>query len=607
MKRWLIVGTSGLLLIIGSWLWPRRGGAGDLDRLLLLVPDGTSFSDPKAAMWTDAGNELGLHVVPIHDSEFVRPFFGQPDCAGLILPDSIHQSAADPLIAAVRRFVLAGGHLMLVYDAGTLNANGKYVQGWSRLSDLAGVDYALYDQLHDSTIQWASIVGSNETVRQMEIPPGKYFPFQATDSSSNFDVELRRYKFGELDYPSFTTSSNISGNVLLHSKAGVVAMQHDFGKGSVLFVNLPLGYLKANTDGLPLHTFLRYFAVHVLDLPYMLPVPDGIGGLVLNWHVDSNAAIKPLEQLKGWALLQQGKFSIHITAGPDSTREGDHDGFDVPHNPVSQQLIRDHVARGDSIGSHGGWMHDYFSEHVDKDNPKDMEKYLAWNKSALEAVTHKPVVEYSAPNGNQPKWVTTWLDTHGFLAYYYTGDSGMAPTQGYRDGVREGQNIWAFPVSHMNQDAAFEEMAKDHYQPAQIQQWLEAMTQFAARFRTSRLVYFHPPGILGYRAAIDDWMRQTAGLEKSSQFRWYTMTELANFLNTRKQVSWQIRKENGKVLIEAAHPQNLDHTAWWISANRFSQPVVVNGSAQITRARDGWIIVAGPGTKLQIETQMVNP
>src|ERR1051326_4689434 len=290
MKRWLIVGTTGLLLIIGSWLWPRRGGAGDLDRLLLLVPDETSFSDPKVAMWTDAGNELGLHVVPIHDSEFVRPFFGQPDCAGLIFPDSIHQSAGDPLIAAVRRFVLAGGHMMLVYDAGTLNANGKYVQGWSRLSDLAGVDYALYDQLHDSTIQWASIVGNNETVRQMEIPPGKYFPFQATDSNGNFDVELRRYKFGELDYPSFTTSSNISGNVLLHSKAGVVAMRHDFGKGSVLFVNLPLGYLKANTDGLPLHTFLRYFAVHVLDLPYMLSVPDGIGGLVLNWHVDSNAA-----------------------------------------------------------------------------------------------------------------------------------------------------------------------------------------------------------------------------------------------------------------------------------------------------------------------------
>lgn len=607
MKRWLIVGTTGLLLIIGSWLWPHRGGANDFDRLLLLVPDETSFSDPKVAMWTDAGNELGLHVVPIHDSEFVRPFFGQPDCAGLILPDSIHQSAGDPLIAAVRRFVLAGGHMMLVYDAGTLNANGKYVQGWSRLSDLAGVDYALYDQLHDSTIQWASIVGNNETVRQMEIPPGKYFPFQAADSSANVDVELRRYKFGELDYPSFTTSGNMSGNVLLHSKAGVVAMRHDFGKGSVLFVNLPLGYLKANTDGLPLHTFLRYFAVHALDLPYMLSVPDGIGGLVLNWHVDSNAAIKPLEQLKGWALLQQGKFSIHITAGPDSTREGDHDGFDVPHNPVSQQLIRDHVARGDSIGSHGGWMHDYFSEHVDKDNPKDMEKYLAWNKSALEAVTHKPVVEYSAPNGNQPTWVTTWLDTHGFLAYYYTGDSGMAPTQGYRDGVREGQNIWAFPVSHMNQDAAFEEMAKDHYQPAQIQQWLEAMTQFTSRFRTSRLVYFHPPGILGYRAPIDDWMRQTAELERSGQFRWYTMTELAHFLNTRKQVSWQMRKESGRVFIEATHPQNLEHTSWWISATRFSQPVVVNGSAQITRAADGWIIVAGPGTKLQIETQMVNP
>ena len=618
--RWFILGTSCLLLAFVYWAWPQHDRPdATIDRILLLLPDGTSLSDARVTLWLDAGSEEGLHIVAMHDSEFVRPFFGQPECAGVILPDSIHQRASDSFIAAVRRFVVGGGQLMLVYDAGTLSNEGKYAPGWSRLSDLAGVDYALYDRLHENTIQWGSVAADSQTIQQMAIPPGKYFPFRRPAGApplnlaapvanpDSFEVQLRRYKFGKLDYPSFVTSGSFSGHVLFRSPSGIVAGERAFGQGSVLFVNLPLGYLKANTDGLLLHSFLKYFAVHTLSLPYLVSVPDGIGGLILNWHVDSNAAIKPLEDLKRWSLLQQGRFSIHVTAGPDAMTPGDRFGFDVPHNPLSQELIREHVARGDDIGSHGGWIHDYFSAHVDKDDPKEMVKYLVWNKDALEAVTHKPVVEYSAPNGNQPQWVTHWLDTHGFVAYYYTGDSGMAPTQGYRDGTREGQNLWAFPVSHLNQDAAFEEMAKDGYPSWQIQAWLLAMTEFAAGFRTARLVYFHPPGIVGYRRAIDNWMRQTSGLEKVGQFRWYTMTELARFLNSRKQVTWKASQADGLVTIEATHPQDLNHETWRLPATKFSEPVVTRGSARIARDQDGWTVVAGPGPELQFETKMVNP
>ena len=133
------------------------------------------------------------------------------------------------------------------------------------------------------------------------------------------------------------------------------------------------------------------------------------------------------------------------------------------------------------------------------------------------------------------------------------------------------------------------------------------MADFVAGFRTARLVYFHPPGIVGYRKAIDNWMRQTSGLEKAGQFRWYTMTELANFLNSRKQVSWNASQAGGLVTIFATHPQDLLHETWRLPAARFSEPVVVRGSAQVSRANDGWIVVAGKGQKLQFETKMVNP
>jgi hypothetical protein len=618
-RRTVIVAASLALMLVITWLWVARDRPrSTADRLLLLVPDGTSFSDPKVRVWTDAGSEEGLHVVPVHDSEFLRPLLGEFQCAGVILPDSIHQQASDLFVASLRRFVAQGGKLMLVYDAGTFSLNGSYAAKQSRLSDLAGVDYALYDTLGDKTTQWGSVKGTSAIVGEMEIPPGKYYPFASENSASDLaraakasnpagvEVELRRYKYGELLYPSFATSGQYSGEVLFRSKVGIVAGEHPYGAGSVLFVNLPLGYLKANTDGLPMHAFLKYFAKYVISLPYLESVPDGVGGLVLNWHVDSNAAIKPLQQMNTWSLLKQGPYSIHITAGPDAMAIGDGRGFDVDRNPISQELIRKYEGLGYEVGSHGGWIHNYFAAHVDKDDPKDLEQFLTLNKNALEHVTGKAVVEYSAPDGNQPAWVTHWLESHGFVAYYFTGDTGMGPTQGYRAGAREGQNIWAFPILHLDRAAGFEEMTSEGYSDSEVGLWLDAITEFATDHRSARLIYFHPPGILPYKRIVEKWLQQTAVLKAKGTFRWYTMTELANFLNSRKQVEWKIVRHGKVISIDASHPQSLEHEAWHLSSDKFAEPKIIQGSAKVVRDKEAWMIVAGQGQTLRFETQEID-
>jgi hypothetical protein len=334
-----------------------------------------------------------------------------------------------------------------------------------------------------------------------------------------------------------------------------------------------------------------------------MPVPDGVGGLVLNWHIDSNAAIKPLKEMSSWTLLRQGPYSIHITAGPDSGKTGDRKGFDVDHNRVSQDLIRKYMTLGYEIGSHGGWIHDYFSAHVETDNPKDLEQFLALNQTSLERATGKPVAEYSAPNGNQPPWVTHWLESHGFVAYYFTGDTGMGPTQGYRNGEREGLNVWAFPILHLDRAAGFEEMSTEGYSDSEIERWLEAITDFATDHRSVRLVYFHPPGILQYHDLVNKWLEQTARLKADGRFRWYTMTELANFLNSRKQVKWKVSGKDGLFTMEAIHPRSLDHETWQISASRFAQPKIVQGSARVVRVDDAWMVIAGEGKDLRFETE----
>ncbi len=606
----IILASVVILLVLALRWHKRRQIDPTADRILLLLPDNTNLSDPRVTVWLDAANEEGLHVIAVHDSEFVRPFEGETRCAGIIIPDSIHQQASDLLVGSIERFVAKGGSLLLVFDAGTLSSSGRYAPGRSRFSELAGVDYALYDKLGDKTIQWSQLSGMNSVVRQLEIPPGKYYPLQAAVSDkstgqNDFEVQLTRYKYGELDYPSFVTAGNYGGTTLFHSAAGLVVGERHYQQGSVLFANLPLGYLTVNTDGLLLHAFLRYFGDRMLHLPRLMSVPDGVGGLVLNWHVDSNAAIKPLHEIDSWSLLKQGPYSIHITAGPDTFAIGDGQGFDVEHNRVSQEFVHRYEALGDAIGSHGGWIHNYFAEHVETDDPLTLEPFLAMNKSALEHVGGKPVVEYSAPNGDQPSWVTHWLEAHGFLAYYFTGDSGMGPTQGYRDGVREGKNIWAFPIVHLNRAASFEEMAKGGYPSNEVENWLKEVADFAASRRTVRLVYFHPGGILQYHAVFDHWLQETAQLKGEGRFRWYTMTELANFLNSRTQVRWEVTNESGKLMVEASHPVTLEHQSWCMPAAKFSEPMVVSGSAQVVKNEENWMVIAGAGRNLRFQTAVL--
>src|SRR5487761_1588704 len=126
-----IVAVTGLLLIASvAAIWKANHSGvvagSEADQLFLLVPDTTDLSDAQVTMWVDAGNEEGLHVVPVHDSTFIAPMFRNQQSAGVILPDSIHQEASDLFVDVIRRYVASGGRLMLVYDAALKSLNGYF-------------------------------------------------------------------------------------------------------------------------------------------------------------------------------------------------------------------------------------------------------------------------------------------------------------------------------------------------------------------------------------------------------------------------------------------------------------------------------------------------
>jgi hypothetical protein len=591
--------------------------AASIDKLLLLLPDSVSADDPFVSEWLDAAKEEGLHLEIVRDSTLLDPL-SQFQAAGLIVPDQVHRNANDALIGALENYVHNGGKLMLVYDACTLDLNGFFPKVESRLSNLAGIRYALYDKYKRNTMEVEQAWGSRKTMQALEVPPGKFVPMETPGKATtlrNVSWEgdtpgkteptrftFARYLYDDLKYPSFRTAGTYDGEVLLESKAGIVAGYRKQDAGNVLFVNLPLSYLESRTDGLLLHSFLRFFATHILNLPYLASVPDGTGGLVLNWHVDAELSLKPLEALQRAGVFEQGPFSIDLTAGPDVNHVHDGKGLDIEHNREAQDLIRYFLQHGHVVGSHGGWIHNWFGSHVDDNNEKEMEQYLVLNQEALEKVTHQPIQEYSAPMGNHPAWVTAWLQKHGYLGYYFPGDSGMGPTLVYRDRGRDASNIWAFPILHLGTEASFEEMEWDHVPEKTIEQWLTAVTDYTVQNHVARLLYSHPFGANQYVAALQRWLQYTSRARNEKRFRWYTMTSLAEFLNARRNIDWSV-SQSGKneVLLEASHSKTLAHQTWVFPDSRYGNPKVVQGSASIEHQDGLWLVSAKDCKHLAVE------
>ena len=615
----LIISFLVILLVTGAIAVQQHYfSASKQAHLVLLLPDTADAKSPKVQVWLDAIAEEGFLVTVLHDSDFLRPTTNKEKFSAVILPDQVHKVASDSLITSLDDYVNRGGKLMLVYDAGVWSLEERYTSNFSRFSHLAGVTYAEYNKLQKKTVSWQPLLASKKTLLALQIPPGKYGKYDEMADKKSPRIDRRKvqadktfsiagYERAVIHYDVYKTGYQYNGKILLQSPRGdIIAGQRQHGKGTVLYVNLPLGYLKGRTDGLFLHSFIHYFANKIVHLPYLAAVPSGTGGIVMNWHLDSNVAFLPLKKIRELGIYNQGPYSIHITAGPDSRFENDFSGFDVLKNKEAQKWVKFFKDKGYEVGSHGGWIHDRFGDHV-KDRPtKEFVRYLDQNKRALEKILGKPVTEYSAPKGNHPEWVTRWLSDHKIYAYYFTGNTGMAPTRSYRDGVLKDPKVWSFPILPYRDMAGFEELADYKIKPEIVKNWLIQATEFVVKTQSLRLIYFHPRGALHYKSAMRSWLEKTHQLQKQHLFHWYTMTEIAKFLTSRSRVHWDFKSENGVDVFTASHPGNLNKFTWLLPSDVYAKPSVTGGKAAVIKRNQQWNIIAGTGKKLTFTSRRLN-
>lgn len=616
MKRLGLVTLGLLLLLAGALLWLQWRdiqSAGAAGRVLLLVPDRMQLDAPDVRTWLDAADEEGVLLTPMHISRWVRGMGyaarRQMSPGGVILPDTFHTHVSDTAITMLHQYVRQGGHLLLVGDAGLQDSAGRYADGPSRLSNLAGVIYGNYPRVSENLWNYDEILGAAHTFEALGVPPGRYISTQRsmqeggdlfgrqTDEPimriSGYSRELQRFSH-------LLTQSACQGETLLHAaNQNVLACQHATGAGQTLFVNLPLTWLKQRTDGLLLHGFLRYFTQQTIGLPALAPTPNGLGVVVLNWHCDDGTVESSLRTLKKAGVLAKGRQSFHFTTGPDVNVAGDKLGMDLPNNPSLQALIKELRQQGHAIASHGGWRHNDYGAHASDAGGEKYAEFLERNhQDVLQVNGGVPPREYSAPMGNHPLWAQRWIRERNMIAYYSVSNAGMGPTRLWVEKERI-DDLWAFPVMTAGPVATVEDAYRLRVSEATFTQWLLEMTRFMEERHAMRLVYFHPVGAVMYLPSVVAFAESAQACVDRGRCEWATMTEAGDFLNERLQVEWQLLAEQQQDTLQATHPDSLARMTWDIPARRYASVAIVEGQAQITREGDLWRIRATGDRKLK--------
>jgi len=599
---WLVL-ISGLVLCSALTLQARVRQADTDHGIVLLIPDAKALSLPVTRAWLQASHEEGLAVTPMSANDFIRAQANRTRVAGVLLPDSVHRQASDLLVNTLSQYVEEGGALMVSFDAALLNPqNGTYADKASRLSHLVGMRYAMYEQLQDDTIAQSPVYANRAAEKTLRIQPGKLdFDKRAADGWG----ELTTYAYKHLVYSHYRTEALEPIEPLLRDQNGEpVVSTHAHGRGTVLFANLPLGYLKTRTDSYLLHRLLAFFARDIARQPLLSATPKAQGGVVLNLHVDSNASQDPLAELEKAGWFEDGPYSIHVTAGPDALHAADRLGLNLPNNVWMQDFLKRQHAKGHEIGNHGGWVHNVYGYQANASNQAQFEPYLDKNHISVSTTIGELAKAYSAPMGNQPTWATEWLDKQGFKGYYATSDSGLGPTRSFIDEQpAPASRLWTFPISNFKRIATFDEVREQGMAEAEITDFIRQLLDHVSEQHMARLFYFHPAASPHFEKTLNTIQSEVKKLKAQGQFRWYSMAELSDFMNRRQDVRWQMRGPNAQGLqeITASSPDSLQDMTWVFPAHTSKNIRITKGQGTLRQHKNEWLLVAGASPSITVQ------
>ena len=161
----------------------------------------------------------------------------------------------------------------------------------------------------------------------------------------------------------------------------------------------------------------------------------------------------------------------------------------------------------------------------------------------------------------------------------------------------------AAPVTPLGKYATFEEFDEFGISDAESGQWLLDLQSFVVNHRTNRLFYTHPPGAAAHLKPLNALLERADKLEQSKQFRWYSISELADFSQRRVETNWSTSTAAGVTTFSAGHPSTLKDMTWLLPKRRYTTPVITQGMGQLSWDSKDWIVTADSGTNLKFTTK----
>ncbi|MGE5343946.1 MAG: hypothetical protein ACM3SY_20940 [Candidatus Omnitrophota bacterium] len=496
----------------------------------------------------------------------------------IIFPDGIAQSLPPDIGQWIDEYLSEGGNVAVIFDAGAKDMKGHFMDQ-AVFTEVTGIDYMLYNRMRNSNNAYTSAFVRFENKQYAD-------RFQVTPGKLDEKYYVNGYLYGRLTFPiaqaqvlkplgpgellaSAVTASRTTFPVLVLKKHLA---------GNLLYVNLPLGHIKANSDDFWIRSILRTFLFDIARVPHLMNTPGGKGGIVINWHIDWYMDGKGIEYMtKNGFFPPHIRYSLHNTAGDFTQTPGDHLGFDACGKGKS---ILQEAIKGGTLGSHGGWGHDWFYKNILAGRFKgpEIETYIVKNMQCLQQVAGYPIIEYSAPNGVHPQpLVTSILEKHGVIAYYYTGDSGSAPNRTFFDRKMVSPSVIAFPVTSLEACSSLFEIENSALRLDQVIQWYQDLISFTEKNRTVRLIYSHCADIEPYypnqiKDFIDNVEKRAAEGKLNAQPMSFFARFLLRFLKTGYRFSlqpngWDIRLKN---------PEGLEGVTIAIPKDRCRKPYFRN-------------------------------
>ncbi|MBN1445053.1 MAG: hypothetical protein JW957_02975 [Candidatus Omnitrophica bacterium] len=208
----------------------------------------------------------------------------------IIIPDTIAQALQEDVRLWLINYLTNGGKILVVYDVGIKDRHGAYLKD-AALVDLLGFNYMNYEQWREKTytrgfLQFKDTAGAEFFGISTENLDGENFAVVDIDGKrERLESPVSRIEMNqENGEEEIYAHAVITGQGKMWEQEKYPAfVSSEYGRGKLLYVNLPLGYLSVYVDGLPLRAVLKTYLFKMAEIPFLQRTePPAIDAAILN-------------------------------------------------------------------------------------------------------------------------------------------------------------------------------------------------------------------------------------------------------------------------------------------------------------------------------------